>query len=68
MPVLIGTTHDEFTFFMALQYLRLGRVPAAADYPGLLADVFGADAAAVGSRYPLDRTTAATWRWPIPRR
>ena len=23
VPLLIGTTHDEFTFFMALQYLRL---------------------------------------------
>ena len=54
VPVLIGTTHDEFTFFMALQYLRLGRVPAAADYPGLLAEVFGRHAAAVGSRYRLE--------------
>ena len=52
--MLIGTTHDEFTFFMALQYLRLGHLPGAADYPAMLAEVFGRHAAAVGSRYPLE--------------
>jgi para-nitrobenzyl esterase len=55
VPVLIGSNHDEFTLFVALQYLRSGRQYAAGEYPGLLADTFGPDAAAVGARYPLDR-------------
>lgn len=52
VPVLIGTTRDEWTLFVALQYLR-GTEYTAADYPGLLAETFGADAAAVAARYPL---------------
>ena len=55
VPLLIGTTRDEFTFFMALQYLRLGHVPAAADYPRMLREVFGRDAGAVEANYPLPR-------------
>lgn len=55
VPLLIGTTADEFTFFMALQYLRLRRLPAPADYPRLLAQVFGPRAAAVSAHYPLER-------------
>ncbi len=54
VPLLIGTTRDEFTFFTALQYLRLG-MPAVADYPELLAEAFGARAASVAGRYPLER-------------
>ena len=53
VPVLIGTTRDEFTLFMALQHLRDGRVPGPADYPALLADTFGPHAAAVGAHYPV---------------
>lgn len=53
VPVLIGTTRDEFTLFMALQYLRENREPEPADYPRLLADTFGPHAAAVEQRYPL---------------
>ena len=52
VPVLIGTTHDEWTLFVALQYLR-GTVYAPADYPRLLADTFGDDAPAVAAHYPL---------------
>ncbi len=55
VPVLIGTNHDEFTLFTAIQYLRQGRLPSAADYPKELADTFGADGAAVAERYPLSR-------------
>jgi para-nitrobenzyl esterase len=55
VPVLIGSNRDEFTLFVALQYLRVGRQYAAGEYPGLLADTFGPDAQTVGSRYPLDR-------------
>ena len=55
VPVLIGTTRDEFTLFMALQYLRLGYQPSAADYPRELADTFGPDAEAVAARYPIER-------------
>ena len=53
MPILIGTTSDEFTLFMALKFLRLGTEPTPADYPGLLESTFGPDAAAVGQEYPL---------------
>ncbi|HEX5144006.1 MAG TPA: carboxylesterase family protein, partial [Mycobacterium sp.] len=55
VPVLIGTTHDEFTLFMALEYLRRGRVPTAAEYPGMLAEVFGPHAGAVGAHYRIER-------------
>lgn len=55
IPVLIGSNHDEFTLFVALQYLNVGRKYAPGEYPGLLADTFGPEAAAVGARYPLDR-------------
>ncbi|MCF6385856.1 carboxylesterase family protein [Mycobacterium sp. MBM] len=55
VPVLIGTNRDEFTLFVALQYLRAGRQYTAGEYPGLLESTFGPAAAAVGARYPLDR-------------
>ncbi|MGA5537695.1 carboxylesterase/lipase family protein [Mycolicibacterium nivoides] len=55
VPVLIGTTRDEFTLFVALRYLRQGQRYMTGDYPRLLADTFGADAAAVGAHYPIDR-------------
>lgn len=55
VPVLIGSNRDEFTLFVALQYLRAGRQQAAGEYPGVLADTFGPDASEVGMRYPLDR-------------
>ncbi len=53
VPVLMGTNHDEFTLFVALQYLRLGKVYTAEQYPALLRDTFGPNAVAVGERYPL---------------
>lgn len=59
VPVLIGSNRDEFTLFPALQYLQSGRVYTPEEYPGLLADTFGADASAVGARYPLDRYTGS---------
>lgn len=55
VPILIGTTRDEFTLFMALQYLRTGRLPGPADYPGLLAQTFGGHADAVAARYPIEQ-------------
>jgi para-nitrobenzyl esterase len=55
VPVLIGTNHDEFTLFTAIQYLRHERLPTAAEYPGELSDTFGAGGRAVGDHYPLDR-------------
>jgi para-nitrobenzyl esterase len=54
VPVAIGSNRDEFTLFMALEYLR-GRELVVAGYPKALADAFGADAAAVADRYPLGR-------------
>lgn len=53
VPVLVGTTADEFTLFVALQYLRTRHDVTPAEYPGLLADTFGPNAPAVGARYPL---------------
>lgn len=55
VPVLIGSNRDEFTLFVALQYLRGGRQYAPDEYPGLLADTFGSEAAAVAARYPLEQ-------------
>ena len=53
VPVLMGTNRDEFTLFVALQYLRLGKVYTAEQYPDLLRDTFGANAVAVAQHYPL---------------
>ncbi|TRW81840.1 carboxylesterase family protein [Mycolicibacterium sp. 018/SC-01/001] len=53
VPVLIGTTRDEFTLFVGLQYLREGKRYAPADYPRLLTTAFGPNARAVEERYPL---------------
>lgn len=50
VPVLIGTTADEFNLFTALQHVR-GRPIDAAHYPELLAEAFGPDAAVVAQRY-----------------
>ncbi len=55
VPVMIGTTRDEFTLFAALQYLRDSRRYTAEEYPGLLADTFGDNADEVARRYPLSR-------------
>jgi para-nitrobenzyl esterase len=54
VPVAIGSNRDEFTLFVALEYLR-GREVTPAQYPQHLSGTFGADAAAVAARYPLDR-------------
>ena len=53
VPIMIGTNRDEFTLFVALEYLREGKVYTAADYPVLLADTFGRNSAAVAQEYPL---------------
>ena len=55
VPVLIGTNHDEFTLFTAIQYLRLGRLPTASEYPKELADTFGTDGPVVAEHYPLSQ-------------
>ncbi|MDG4663937.1 carboxylesterase family protein [Mycobacterium sp. 236(2023)] len=53
VPVLMGTTRDEWTLFVALQKLRGAGDYTAGNYPRLLAQTYGADAAAVEGRYPL---------------
>ncbi len=53
VPIMIGTTRDEFTLFVALEYLREGKRYTASDYPDLLAATFGEDSAAVAEQYPL---------------
>jgi para-nitrobenzyl esterase len=50
VPVMVGTTADEFTLFTALQYIR-GRAFDATDYPELLSQAFGPNAAAVAQQY-----------------
>jgi para-nitrobenzyl esterase len=52
VPVLLGTNHDEFTLFVASQYLRLGTLP---DYPAVLTHTFGPAGAVIAARYPLSR-------------
>lgn len=52
VPMLIGTTADEFTLFVALSYLRDRRL---APYRTLLEDTFGAEAPAIAARYPLSK-------------
>ncbi len=54
VPVMIGTTADEFTLFTALQFVR-GRPIDAAHYPELLAQAFGPNAAAVARQYRPDQ-------------
>jgi para-nitrobenzyl esterase len=54
VPVLIGGNRDEFTLFVAMQYLR-GQGYTSAQYPDLLKDTFGPNAGAVEAHYPLDR-------------
>lgn len=55
VPVLIGTTRDEFTLFVALQYLKSGKRFSTAGYPHLLSSTFGDNADAVAEQYPLSR-------------
>jgi para-nitrobenzyl esterase len=55
VPVLMGVNHDEFTMFAALRYIKLGRGVRSAEYPRLLADIFGADGPPVVAHYPPDR-------------
>ena len=52
VPVLIGSTADEFTLFVAVTYLRRKGLPA---YRSLLSDTFGSEAPLVAAHYPLDR-------------
>jgi para-nitrobenzyl esterase len=53
VPVVIGTNRDEFTLFVALEYLR-GKKITPEQYPHLLSGTFGGQASAVAERYPLD--------------
>lgn len=57
VPVLIGSTADEFTLFVATTYLRRKGLPP---YRTLLADTFGAEAPAVAAQYPLSRYDGST--------
>lgn len=52
VPVLIGTNRDEFTMFVAVQYIQKHSLPP---YRQMLIKTFGGGAAAVANQYPLDR-------------
>ena len=54
VPVLMGVNHDEFTMFAAFRHRRFGRAVESAEYPHMLADIFGADGAAVMTHYSPD--------------
>jgi para-nitrobenzyl esterase len=53
VPLLQGSTRDEMRPFVAVDHDAQGRPVSAAQYPTILAQVFGADAPAVQARYPL---------------
>ncbi len=57
VPVLIGSTADEFTVFVAISYLRHKTLPP---YPALLRQTFGPRAGAVAEEYPLHRYDGST--------
>ncbi len=57
VPVLIGSTADEFTLFVAMLYLRRHSLPP---YRRLLADTFGAEAPLVAAQYPVQRYDGST--------
>lgn len=53
VPVLLGVNRDEFTLFVALRYLRVGREIAATEYLDELKDTFGSgEGPAVAEHYP----------------
>jgi para-nitrobenzyl esterase len=52
VPVLIGTNSDEYTLFVAMQFLEKINLPP---YQQLLANTFGPAASAVAGEYPLDQ-------------
>jgi para-nitrobenzyl esterase len=52
VPLIHGSTRDEMRPFVAVNYDIHGHPVTADQYPGILAQVFGADAAEVLARYP----------------
>jgi para-nitrobenzyl esterase len=52
VPVVVGTTHDEFTYFLAEQVAATKKPVTPDGYVAALASVFG-DGASVASHYPL---------------
>ncbi|MFI7602269.1 carboxylesterase/lipase family protein [Actinoplanes sp. NPDC049681] len=55
VPVLLGSTHDEYRLFVALLYDLAGDPVTAARYPEIIRQQFGDRADAVLARYPADR-------------
>ncbi|MGW5666729.1 carboxylesterase/lipase family protein [Micromonospora sp. NPDC003776] len=52
VPLIQGSTRDEMRPFVAVNYDIHGNPVTADQYPGILAEVFGGDAAEVLARYP----------------
>ena len=65
VPLLIGTTRDEFRLFAGLRYLDEGERFGPERYRPLLAEAFGADADldAVAARYPVDAAGGVAQAW-----
>jgi len=60
VPLLQGTNHDEGRFFVGFDFDYAGAPLAAAQYPAVLTDLFGASAGAqVAARYPLSAYPSA---------
>jgi para-nitrobenzyl esterase len=55
VPVLIGSNRDEATLFLATWMIQLGETFTTENYPRLLTESFGDNAAVVGEHYPLAR-------------
>jgi len=56
VPVILGTNHDEWRLFVALDQLEGGPAPTAANYQALISATLGvpaAAAAAIAAQYPL---------------
>jgi para-nitrobenzyl esterase len=64
VPVIEGTNHDEDRLFVAIQFDLAGHpIATAAQYAALVQATFGANAAKVLARYPLDSFANGSIAW-----
>ena len=63
VPVLAGSTHDEHRLFVGLFRALAGQPVTTDQYPALLAEAFGEQAAQIQARYPLSAYPSAAVAW-----
>jgi para-nitrobenzyl esterase len=63
VPVLAGSTHDEHRLFVGLFRVLAGQPVTSGQYPTLLVEAFGEDAAKVQARYPLSDYPSPAVAW-----